>query len=69
MNSETQVFYITIASMGVGLMLACMRSMYKSKCSKIQFCGVIIERDTATEGQYDESHPIEESKNNNVNNV
>lgn len=66
MDSETQVFYITIASMGVGLLLACMKAMYKSKCSKISLCGMVIERDTTTEAQYDESHPIEESKNNNV---
>jgi len=66
MNESEQVFYITIASMGCGLLLACMRSMYKSKCSKIKCCGIVIERDTETEGQYDESHPIEESKNNNV---
>lgn len=66
MNSETQVFYITIASMGCGLVLACMKAMYKSKCSKINLCGMIIERDTKTEGDYDDSHPIEESKNNNV---
>lgn len=66
MNESEQVFYITIASMGCGLLIACMRSMYKSKCSKIKFCGISIERDTQIEGQYDESHPIEESKNNNV---
>jgi len=66
MNESEQVFYITIASMGCGLLLACMRSMYKSKCSKIKCCGIVIERDTETEGQYDENHPIEESKNNNV---
>ena len=64
MNENEQVFYITIASMGCGLLLACVKSIYKSKCSKIKLCGITIERDTQTEGEYDENHPMEESKNN-----
>jgi hypothetical protein len=32
MEESEQVFFITIASMGVAMILACMKYGYKSKC-------------------------------------
>jgi len=60
MDSDVQVFYITIATLGCGLILALAKSCYKSKCSRIELCGIIIERDTENETSYDLEHPVSE---------
>lgn len=68
MNSEDQVFYITITSMAIAFFLAVMRGCYKSKCDRVEVGCIKIHRDTETESKYDEDHPIGESspKNNQV---
>ena len=66
MKSEDQVFYLTIISMGVAFILALSRQMYKSKCSKVSFCGIVIERDTQAELEFDESHPVTEGSSNDL---
>ena len=60
MDSNMQVFYITISTLGCGLILALAKSCYKSKCSRIELCGIIIERDTEHETEYDLEHPASE---------
>jgi len=70
MESEQQVFYITIASMGVALILGCLKYGYKSKCSEVSLGCLTIKRDVVIENKYDITHPIEEddepeSKENN----
>ena len=60
MESEQQVFYITIASMGVALIIACMKFGYKSKCSEVNLGCISIKRDVQIETKYDMAHPIEE---------
>ena len=60
MESEQQVLYITIASMGVALIVACMKFGYKSKCSEVNLGCISIKRDVQIETKYDMAHPIEE---------
>jgi len=60
MESEQQVFYITIASMGVAMIIACMKFGYKSKCSEVNLGCISIKRDVQIETKYDMAHPIEE---------
>lgn len=68
MEESQQVFYITIASMGVAMILACMKFGYKSKCSEVKLGCLTIKRDVVIENKYDVTHPIEEDegKENNV---
>jgi hypothetical protein len=68
MEESQQVFYITIASMGVAMILACMKFGYKSKCSEVKLGCITIKRDVVIENKYDVTHPIEEDegKENNV---
>jgi hypothetical protein len=62
MESEQQVFYITIASMGVAMIIACMKYGYKSKCSEVSLGCISIKRDVMVETKYDLEHPIEEDE-------
>ena len=55
MEESSQVFYLTIISMGIAFLLALSRQMYKSKCSRIECCGMVIERDTHAEQEIDEN--------------
>tara|TARA_R110000787_G_scaffold60910_1_gene138216 strand:- start:387 stop:593 length:207 start_codon:yes stop_codon:yes gene_type:complete len=68
MEESEQVFFITIASMGVAMILACMKYGYKSKCSEVSLGCITIKRDVVIENKYDVTHPIEEDegKENNV---
>ena len=45
--------------MCIGFLLALSRQMYKSKCSRIECCGIIIERDTHAEQDIDENPNIQ----------
>ena len=60
MESEEQVFYISIVSIGVGMIIACMKYGYKSKCSEVKLGCLTIKRDVVIENKYDITHPIEE---------
>ena len=62
MESEQQVFYITIASMGVALIIACMKFGYKSKCSEVSLGCITIKRNVEIETKYDMAHLIEEDE-------
>jgi hypothetical protein len=62
MEESEQVFFITIASMGVAMILACMKYGYKSKCSEVSLGCLTIKRDVTIENKYDVTHPIEEDE-------
>ena len=64
MKESEQVFFISIASIGVGMILACMKYGYKSKCSEVKLCCLTIKRDVVIENKYDITHPIEEEEGN-----
>jgi hypothetical protein len=61
MDEKSQVFYLTVISIGTGFLLALSRQMYKSKCSRIECCGIVIERDTQTEQEIDENPSLHQS--------
>tara|TARA_R110000803_G_scaffold199415_1_gene263460 strand:+ start:52 stop:306 length:255 start_codon:yes stop_codon:yes gene_type:complete len=61
MDEKSQVFYLTVISIGTAFLLALSRQMYKSKCSRIECCGCIIERDTQTEQEIDENPALHQS--------
>jgi hypothetical protein len=52
MDEKSQVFYLTVISIATAFLLALSRQMYKSKCSRIECCGIVIERDTQTEQEH-----------------
>jgi hypothetical protein len=60
MQSESQVFYITIATIGAGLIVACIKYGYKSKCSEVNLGCISIKRNVEVESKYDIEHPIKE---------
>ena len=62
MDEKSQVFYLTVISIATAFLLALSRQMYKSKCSRIECCGIVIERDTQTEQEIDENPNLQHSK-------
>ena len=62
MDEKSQVFYLTVISIATAFLLALSRQMYKSKCSRIECCGIVIERDTQTEQELDENPNLQHSK-------
>tara|TARA_S200002703_G_C3716558_1_gene220137 strand:+ start:147 stop:365 length:219 start_codon:yes stop_codon:yes gene_type:complete len=58
MESDMQIFYITICSLGCGLILALVKMAYKSKCSSIDIGCIHIKRDVDNETEYDKEHPM-----------
>jgi hypothetical protein len=60
MEESLQVFYLTIASMGCALIIACMKSMYKSKCENVDICCIHIKRNIDLESQIDKENPVGE---------
>jgi len=62
MKESEQVFFISVASIGVGMILACMKYGYKSKCSEVSLGCLTIKRDVVIENKYDVNHPIEEDE-------
>lgn len=65
MNESLQVFYITIASMGCALIIACMKSMYKSKCEELDIGCIHIRRNIALESEIDRENPVGDIEMNN----
>ena len=62
MDEKSQVFYLTVISIATAFLLALSRQMYKSKCSRIECCGIVIERDTHAEQDIDENPNLQHSK-------
>jgi len=54
MDSEQQIFWTFFITTMCGFILTMTRQMYKSKCSKVSLCGIVIERDVRAEIQLDE---------------
>ena len=66
MDEKSQVFYLTVISIATAFLLALSRQMYKSKCSRIECCGIVIERDTQAEQDIDENPNIQHSKSSDL---
>jgi hypothetical protein len=58
MQSEQQVFWISIVTIGVGMIITCMKYGYKSKCSEVNIGCISIKRDVVVETKYDLEHPL-----------
>lgn len=74
MVSMTEIFWVGLYTALIGFVLAIARYAYKSKCSKIDFCCIKIERNTEGEIKEDilemERHPEpKEEKKSNINNI
>jgi len=50
----TEFFYTFLLTTASALCVAVMGVCYKSRCTKVSFCGVNIERDAALEEKFDE---------------
>jgi len=73
MVSMSEVFWVGVYTSLIGFVLALARYAYKSKCSKIDFCCIKIERNTEGEIKEDileiERHPETKEENKSNNNV
>ena len=61
----TEMFYTFLITATSGLIIAIITACYKSKCRKINICGIIIERDIVLEELID----LEEIKHKVENNI
>lgn len=59
----SETFLITLTTTASATFLVCLRWLYRSKCSRVQCCGLLIERDIRREEEIDLSAPSESSKN------
>ena len=46
----SETFLITLTTTSSATFLVCLRWLYRSKCTRIQCCGLIVERDVHEEG-------------------
>ena len=53
-NEFNSVFFITITTIVFGVISLSIKTCLKSKCKKIDCCGLVIERDTTAEEHIDE---------------
>jgi len=61
----SEVFFTGLYSSLIALILGLVASCYKSKCSKIEFCGVSIIRDVQIEEELDAQprNPLQSNNN------
>jgi hypothetical protein len=58
MQELSEIFLTLLVSSGVGLVLAIIKILYKSKCKTIECCGILkCERDIEHEVELDEREP------------
>jgi hypothetical protein len=57
MQELSEVFWSFLISSCVGLLLACCRFAYRSKCKEVNFCCIKIVRDVEGEERIDEREP------------
>ena len=69
MQESEQVFFITVASMGVALILAVFKYSYKSKCEEVDVCCIHIKRNVQAEIKYDIEHPADDDDGTEKNKV
>ena len=50
----SEVFYTFLITSVLGCIMGILRMIYKSKCKRCSWCGVVIERDTEAEEKIDE---------------
>jgi hypothetical protein len=53
----SETFLITLTATSASTFLVCLRWLYRSKCSRVSCCGLLIERDTHTEEELDMVNP------------
>lgn len=53
----SEVFWTFVVSSVAGCCLATLRMAYRSKCKRVSFCGLNIERDTEEESHIDQFVP------------
>ena len=50
----SEVFYTFLITSVIGCIMGILRMIYKSKCKRFRWCGVVIERDIEVEEKIDE---------------
>ena len=50
----SEVFWSFFLTSTIGCIMGILRMIYKSKCKKCSWCGIVIERDTDAEEKIDE---------------
>lgn len=62
--SLSETFLISLVTTSSATFLVCLRWLYRSKCSRVSCCGLLIERDVRGEEQLDMIVPQESEKRN-----
>lgn len=62
--SLSETFLISLVATSSATFLVCLRWLYRSKCSRVSCCGLLIERDVRGEEQLDMIVPQESEKRN-----
>ena len=50
----SEVFYTFLITSVIGCIMGILRMIYKSKCKRCSWCGIVIERDIEAEEKIDE---------------
>lgn len=58
----SETFLISLVASTSATFLVCLRWAYRSKCSRVSFCGLLIERDVRGEEQLDMIVPQDSGK-------
>jgi len=58
----SETFLISLTATGSATILVCLRWAYRSKCSRVSCCGLLIERDVRGEEQLDMIVPQDSEK-------
>ena len=66
MQELSEVFLSLLVTSGIGLILATIKILYKSKCKSVECCGILkCERDIEHEVELDEREPPSPRPENN----
>jgi hypothetical protein len=58
----SETFLISLTATGSATFLVCLRWAYRSKCSRVSCCGLLIERDVIGEERLDTISPQDSEK-------
>jgi hypothetical protein len=58
----SETFLISLTTTASATFLVCLRWLYRSKCSRVSCCGLLIERDVQGEEELDAINPTDSSK-------
>jgi len=59
----SETFLISLVTTASASFLVCVRWAYRSKCTRVSCCGLLIERDVIGEEQLDMIYPQDSEKN------